>query len=275
MKNLLGNSSAQISFGPGAITRGVRILLFANAGAFVLNQLLFPNVPWFTTFGLVPTAVLGKLHVWQVVTYMFLHGSFWHLFMNMFVLWMFGVTLERSWGTDFFLKYYFLVGIGAGIATWLANFGSPNPTIGASGATVGLLVAFAIMYPNQRIYFAFIFPMPAKFFVLIYGALEFMAAAQHVNDGVAHVTHLAGMAIGFLYLRSDWRPHRLWQRLSRRLQRRTTRSHLRVVRLEDNEPPRRRTEQAEIDAILDKIQAEGIDSLTETEVRKLRERSQH
>jgi membrane associated rhomboid family serine protease len=268
MRYRSGHNSAQFSFGPGPITPGVKLLLIANVGAFLLTKYLLPNVPWYTTFGLVPQ-LISQLHVWQVLTYLFLHGGFWHLFMNMFVLWMFGVTLERTWGTDFFLKYYFLVGVGAGVATWLAMWNSPAPTIGASGATVGLLVGFAVMYPNQPILLAFLFPIPAKYFVLIYGALEFMAAGRYVNDGVAHVTHLAGMVIGFLYLRSDWRPQRLLGRLRRRLRSR----RLRVVHLDTERRGRPTADEAEIDAILDKISREGIDSLTEAEVRKLRERS--
>jgi membrane associated rhomboid family serine protease len=263
----------QFSFGPGAITQGVKLLLIANVAAFLVTKFVLSSFPWYTTFGLVPELV-ARGRFWQPVTYLFLHGDFWHLFMNMFVLWMFGVTIERRWGTDFFLKYYFLVGIGAGVATWLATFGSSTPTIGASGATVGLLVAFAVTFPNQPILLMFLFPIPAKYFVIIYAALEFMAAGRYVNDGVAHVTHLAGMAIGLLYLRPDWRPDRLIGRLRRRVQR----SHLKVVRLEREEPRRddseNRIDQAEIDAILDKISREGIDSLTESEVRKLRERSQ-
>ncbi|MGD8393958.1 MAG: rhomboid family intramembrane serine protease, partial [Candidatus Eiseniibacteriota bacterium] len=138
------------------------------------------------------------------------------------------------------------------------------------GATVGLLVAFAVMYPNQPIFLAFLFPIPAKYFVLIYGVLEFLSASRYVHDGVAHVTHIAGMVIGFLYLRSDWRPRRLLAGWQRRVRSR----HLRVVRFEDERHrPMSRADQEEIDAILDKISREGIDSLTEAEVRKLRERS--
>lgn len=267
MRRHSGYSTAQFSFGPGPITPGVKLLLWANVGVFALTWLV-QDVPWYQVFGLVPTAVLGKLHIWQPVTYLFLHGGFWHILMNMFVLWMFGVSLERSWGTDFFLRFYFLVGIGAGLATWLFMLSSSVPTIGASGATVGILVAFAMMYPNQPIYFALLFPIPAKYFVMIYAALEFMAARSYTSDGIGHVTHLAGMAIGFVYLKADWRPGLMWRRLKKRLQSR----HLRVVRFEPR-APREDLDEAEIDAILDKISREGIDSLTEAEVRKLRERS--
>ena len=253
------------------MTRGIRYLLLANLAVFGLVWLSHDRLFWFVTFGLVPRAVIGELHVWQVVTYLFLHGGFWHLFMNMFALWMFGVSLERDWGTDLFLKYYFVVGIGAGIATWLWSMQSANPTIGASGAIMGILVAYAIMYPNRPILLAFLFPIPAKYFVLIYGVLEFMSARGASRDGVAHVTHLAGMAIGFLYLKRDWRPLQLW----RRLQQRARARRLRIVHLDQRRPPRRAADEAEIDAILDKISREGIDSLTETEVRKLRERSRH
>jgi membrane associated rhomboid family serine protease len=121
----------------------------------------------------------------------------------MLALWMFGSVLERDWGTRRFLKYYFLCGIGAGICDVALNgiMGHWNThTIGASGAIFGLLLAFGVLYPNQTVLFSFIFPMKAKYMVMIVGVIAFLGAFQ-VNSGVSDIAHLGGMAFGYAYLR--------------------------------------------------------------------------
>jgi membrane associated rhomboid family serine protease len=122
----------------------------------------------------------------------------------MFTLWMFGVTLEKDWGTRRFLKYYFICGIGAGLCDVTVNalLGNWNTsTIGASGAIYGLLLAFGVMYPDTTILFSFLFPIKAKYFVMIYGAIELLAALGTRNTGVSNIAHLGGMAFGFMYLK--------------------------------------------------------------------------
>jgi membrane associated rhomboid family serine protease len=272
--NRFGMSQFEGSFGPGPLTRAVKQLLIANTGVFLLTQIV--PFPWNDTFGLVPSAVLGELRLWQLVTYLFLHGNFWHILMNMFALWMFGVPLEREWGTSAFMKFYFVVGTAAGVATWLLTLGSSMPTIGASGAIMGVLVAFAMLYPDSPILVAFIIPIPARVFVLIYAVMEFLSARRFSSDGIGHITHLAGMAAAFIYLRADWRPGAALGRLRRKLRARSR--GLRVVEpLRKPDPPRRPHPEpgadSEVDAILDKISREGIDSLTATELKKLRERA--
>lgn len=184
------------------ITPAVKNLIFANIAVF-LGQMLLPKLINPMIFGLVPQAVVGSLSIWQLVTYMFLHGDFWHIFFNMFVLWMFGTRLEGTWGTQEFVKYYFLTGVAAGIANVLWNFGSPYPTIGASGAVYGLLAAFALFYPEEPIYLYFLFPIKAKYFALILGVIEFLSAYSY--DGIAHIAHLGGMVAGFFYIRHRYR----------------------------------------------------------------------
>lgn len=184
------------------ITPAVKNLIFANIAVF-LGQLMLPKLINPTIFGLVPQAVVGSFSIWQLVTYMFLHGDFWHIFFNMFVLWMFGTRLEGTWGTQEFLKYYFLTGVAAGVANVFWNFGSPIPTIGASGAIYGLLAAFALFYPEEPIYLYFLFPIKAKYFALILGVIEFLSA--YGQDGIAHVAHLGGMVAGFFYIRHRYR----------------------------------------------------------------------
>lgn len=184
------------------MTPAVKNLLLANVAVF-LGQILLPKLVHPAIFGLVPQAVVNNFAIWQLVTYMFLHGDFWHIFINMFILWMFGSRLEATWGTREFVKYYFLTGIAAGIANLLWNFGSPIPTIGASGAIYGLLAAFALFYPDEPIYLYFLFPIKAKYFALILGVIEFLSAYNY--DGIAHIAHLGGMVAGFFYIRHRYR----------------------------------------------------------------------
>ena len=162
---------------------------------------------------------------YQLVTYMFMHGSFGHLFFNMFALWMFGNTLERIWGPNRFLLFYFVCGIGAGLAQELVQYiqylttlqGYDNvriaanhiipmseylnmlTTVGASGAVYGILLAFGMMFPNSTIYIYFAIPLKAKWFVLIYGVIELFAGFTSV-DNVAHFAHVGGMLFGLVLI---------------------------------------------------------------------------
>jgi membrane associated rhomboid family serine protease len=205
------------SFYSGYFPVGVKWLLISNVAIFVLSYLAGGTGlgSFFRLLALTPAAVVGHLAVYQLVTYLFLHGGIWHLLVNMFTLWMFGSTLERDWGTRAFLKYYFLCGIGAGIcdvvvSALIGNWGTS--TIGASGAIYGLLLAFGVMYPDQIILFSFLFPIKAKYFVMIYGAIALLGALN-VNSGVSEVAHLGGMLFGLAYLKlrlpsvslGDWR----------------------------------------------------------------------
>lgn len=252
-------------------------------------------------------------HIYQFVTYMFLHGGFTHLFFNMFALWMFGCVIENVWGARKFLFYYIVCGIGAGITQEIVQFFTMpgGLTIGASGAIYGILLAFGMIFPNERI---FIFPLPvpikAKWFVVIYAALEvFMAvqASRTGSDGVAHVAHLGGMLFGFLLIRY-WQRHpgstfdlgrgrQSFQRWTRRSgyggnsgrpgtsgtsgrpgnsgsPGTTWSANQTATRQDDMEyNARKQQRQQEVDAILDKIRKSGYDSLTKEEKQRLFEAS--
>ena len=156
-----------------------------------------------------------QFHVWQLVTYMFLHGSLGHIFFNLFALWMFGTAIENTIGTRRFVQYYFLTGIGAGIIQLLVNINVDPvimrgalyfiPTVGASGAVFGILLAFGMMFPNREIFFIFIpFPIKAKYFVIFYGAFELFMGVSSLETGIAHFAHLGGMIVGFILIRY-WR----------------------------------------------------------------------
>lgn len=201
-------ASASYAFGPGPITPAVKYLIWANVAVYALTW-LFPVLT--IVLGLVPQAVYGRLWLWQPVTYMFVHGDLMHILFNMLGVWMFGVELERMWGTHFFLRYYAVTGLGAAATTLLWSLLPMDVstqiyyavTFGASGAVYGLLVAFALYYPDRPILMFLLFPIPAKYFVLIIGAIAFMASAGSGGGGVAHTAHLGGLVVGYLYLRGS------------------------------------------------------------------------
>jgi membrane associated rhomboid family serine protease len=198
-----------ISFGPGPLSPVMKGLIGANVGVFVLDLVLgAAGVNGLWHFSLWPSQVVHNFAVWQLVTYMFLHGGVFHLLFNMLALWMFGTELERIWGTRYFLRFYMLTGIGAGALTVLVSllpFGFSaalygSTIIGASGAIYGLLLAYALYFPDRPIYMYMVFPIPAKYFVMIMGALAFYASLAD-NSGVANATHLGGLLVGYLLLK--------------------------------------------------------------------------
>jgi membrane associated rhomboid family serine protease len=187
----------------GSLPNGVKWLLYVNVGMFLLYYLISPLAPHMRLLMLSPQLVLKHFAVWQLVTYLFLHDGVLHILFNMLALWMFGSTLEADWGTKRFLKYYFLCGIGAGLCdvTLNAVLGNWNTsTLGASGAIYGLLLAFGLLYPDAPVVF-FIFPMKAKYLVMIFGGLALLGALRP-GRGVSDVAHLGGMVFGYLYLRA-------------------------------------------------------------------------
>jgi membrane associated rhomboid family serine protease len=171
---------------------------------FALQPIAAPDVVM-TNLGLRRVAS-EPFYPWQLVTYGFLHGDFMHIFFNMFALWMFGMQVENTMGTRRFLGYYFVCLVGAGIVQLVAVWatGSFAPTVGASGAVFGLLLAFGMFFPNQPIYLYFLFPIKAKWFVIIFGALELIYGVSNVQPGVANFAHLGGMVFGFLLI-EYWR----------------------------------------------------------------------
>ena len=196
-------TAVSYSFGPGPITPAVKWLIIANGVMFIAQLIYRPLTEY---LGLIPQRVLEGGWIWQPATYLFLHGSPIHILFNMLGIWMFGVELERLWGTRFFLKYYAITGVGAGltvIGVGLLPFSSTAMTydaitIGASGALFGLLMAFAFYYPDRPILMFLLFPIPAKYFVVIVGAMAFLSAP---NNQVSESAHLGGLVFGYLYLR--------------------------------------------------------------------------
>lgn len=197
-------SGVGYSFGPGGITPAVKILIVTNVVLFVLNMIVGNAMT--LGLGLSPQAVFGQFALWQPVTYMFLHstGGFGHILFNMLALWMIGTDLERTWGTRFFAKYYFITGIGAAATTLLLSLVSDSVyssiTVGASGAIYGLLIAYGMYFPHRTL-ILFIFPVPARIAVAILGAIAFLSSMGGPGSGVAHAAHLGGLVVGYLYLK--------------------------------------------------------------------------
>jgi membrane associated rhomboid family serine protease len=196
-------------------------LLIANVVAYLATMLLDTN-QMYALFALFP---IGSpfYEVWQPITYMFLHGDFSHIFFNMFALWMFGRGLEMEMGSKRFFIYYFTCGIGAALVQLgmaevdIMNMESQGaiwnymltPTVGASGAVFGLLLAFGMMHPNATIMLLIPpIPMKAKWFVVIYGIIELLLIIFQAQDGIAHFAHLGGMFWGWLLML-------FWQRRDR------------------------------------------------------------
>jgi membrane associated rhomboid family serine protease len=198
---------AGIFYVPG-FPRGVKWLLISNVAIFLLGffaGLLQLDRP-LGYLALVPVRVIKDGFLWQLVTYLFLHGSIGHILWNMLALWMFGAEIEGVWGTRRFLQFYFFCGIGAGVCVVIANYllpwGNPLvPTIGSSGAIFGILMAYAVLYPTRTILFGFLIPIQVKYFVMIIGAIAFISSFQ-VNSGVSEFAHLGGLLFGYLFLKT-------------------------------------------------------------------------
>jgi membrane associated rhomboid family serine protease len=206
MRRYPATSTFASSFGPGPLTPAIKALVALNVAAFLV-AFVAPAVT--LTLGLRPADLVERMFFWQPLTYMFLHGGVFHILFNMLALWMFGTELERMWGSRYFVKFYLVAGLGAALTTMLLAF-APVPfadqlyyslTIGASGAVYGVLLAYALYFPYRPIYLYFVFPIPAKYFVLIIGAISLLASTGGSGGGVAHTAHLGGLVTAYLYLK--------------------------------------------------------------------------
>ena len=292
----------------------------------VTKNLLIINILAFLAYyvlsmrGIDLNAILGlhfflatKFQAWQLFTYMFMHHDYMHIFFNMFALWMFGCVVERVWGPKRFLLYYIICGVGAGIIQEISQFVSLYlmnadqnitmmqlfnldeatrsalnswTTVGASGAIYGILLAFGMIFPEERI---FIFPLPVpikgKWFVMIYVVVELLSALSTSTDGVAHFAHLGGMLFGFLLIKY-WQHHptagnrygrsngqvffdNLRNGWEKRKNKNTINDNGGRRNSDWDYNSRKKAEEAEIDKILDKIRKNGYGSLTQEEKQKL------
>jgi len=264
------NYNRSYSIGPmGGIPPAIKNIVFINAIIFLmqilntsLGRLIINN------FALNPPDVIYRFHIWQLVTYLFLHGGFWHIFFNMFILWMFGSELEREWGTKEFLKYYFITGIGAGVFNLLL---SNAPTIGASGAVYGVMLAYALRYPDRLVYIYFLFPVKVKYLMGFLFLVSFFSTFGSSGDGIAHAAHLGGIIVGFVYLK-HWIILYKIKSFFGDISIKKQDSNLKYTKGGDDKTEYYRRV---IDELLDKINRVGYLNLTEDEKRLLEEGSKY
>jgi membrane associated rhomboid family serine protease len=215
----------------------------------------------------------GLFRIWQPLTYMFMHGSFDHLFFNMFSLWMFGSALENFWGSKRFLFYYLVCGIGAGLLNMLVP--GAHVSVGASGAVYALLLAFGMMWPNNYIYLYFLVPIRTKWFIIGMIVIELFEGIFRSTDGIAHFAHLGGMLIGFLII-LYWKRHggmtgdfsiKNWfnSLKNRKKYTRYEEVYDKVPRSDEEYNYQKAQKERDIDAILDKVAKSGYESLSKEE----------
>jgi membrane associated rhomboid family serine protease len=256
--------AGRIQFGPGRPSPFIKWMLIINGGVFLLQML--PMWRLELILGLTPAAFYAEFpnRLYQIATYMFLHstGHFFHLLFNMAVLWMFGTEIERAWGTRPFAKFYLLAGLCGAVLT-LAIFPDQQiPTIGASGALYGVLVAYWMMFPNRVLYIWMILPVKVKWAIPGLFLISFLFS----GGGVAHMAHLGGALFGLIYLKLDmtrfgagrWIKNLRYKRQETKLNRNREKAQDAMER---------------VDAILDKINEVGMDKLTAEERRFLQEAS--
>ena len=258
----------QWSMGRSGITDMVKNLLIANGVVYMLQLVVGPRM--ILAFGLIPRWIWSRFFIWQLVSYMFLHGGFFHLVINMYALWVFGGEIERMWGPRAFLRYYFITGIGAGVIHTLITPLSTIPTIGASGAVLGVLTAFAVMFPDREITLLLFFILPvrmrARTLAFLFVGMSLFSGVMGSADGVAHFAHLGGMLVGYLYMKQDWKIESLKRRFGDWMRKRRMKVHRQKE--EDLEKLKRL-----VDQVLDKANEVGMENLTRDEKLLLRRAS--
>ncbi len=279
----------------------IKNLIIINSAVFVL-QLLMQNlniggIPadgiidrWFALWPLGS----GYFEVWQLITYQFMHGGFFHILMNMFILWMFGIEIENLWGSQKFLIFYLIAGVVGGLFQILLSpvlvGGLSGPTIGASGAIMGVMVVFGVMFPNRLIFLYFLIPIKVKYFIIVLVLIEIFA----VNSGgnVAHLAHVGGALTGLIYMLWDRsasfknifrsssqyssgvnisNPFKNVKNPFKRKEKNVEEAQ--YYEIKDKDKDEDYISQEEIDKILDKISQSGYQNLTEKEKKILFEAS--
>jgi membrane associated rhomboid family serine protease len=266
----------------------IKGLLISNVATFVLAGLVSLFTYRGTPVAIVVQQILylfplqGGFMPWQLFTYMFMHGGLLHLLLNMLILWFLGMELENLWGSKKFFLYYLICGVGAGLSTLFIGplFGPAAPTVGASGAIYGILIAFGFLFPDRPLFFLFLpIPIRARFFVMIYIGIELYSGIFGTTDGIAHFAHLGGAAVGFILLMIDRGSVALPGFFRKVYSTTSSRPDLTVMtsnrrdHISDASYSDIRDDEADIqkriDDILDKISVSGYQNLTEEEKRIL------
>jgi membrane associated rhomboid family serine protease len=251
------------------LTPMVKRLLIANAVVFLITVIVGQQF-MFQWFAFQPRQIIFR--PWGPFTYMFLHGGMMHLVMNMVVLFFFGPPLESRWGGTEFLRFFVISGLGGVALSFI--FLPTGSIVGASAATYGVMLAFAMNWPNTPIYIWGIIPVPAKYLVGFLSVLSLLSAVDGAQgSGIAHFAHLGGLVTAFLYLKADWRPSKKLGEIRRAA---TKKRRLAIVPRDERDEEHASSSRKElredaalfdrVDAVLDKISAEGISSLTPAEL---------
>jgi len=275
--NVINMRMRGVRFGP-SLSPGVKNLIIFNVIIFVLQFIIFQKGILISLFALWPDDVANNLFIWQLFTYQFLHGGLFHILANMFMLWMFGSELEDKWGKKEFYKFYFTCAIGAGIIIFGSEYffiGRNMATLGASGAVTGIMLAYAIHWPDRYFLFWFLVPIKSKYLILGFLAISIIYSfAPTPGSNISHSGHLGGMITGFLYfilvkkinvfqsLTGNPVPvseikHKAKQTLKQIKRKLNTKNH----NINMGDPA---TEE-KVNQLLDKISEKGIHSLTEDE----------
>jgi len=266
----------QVQFGPGSPPPVVKKLLIANVAVFLAQSLLWRFIgggDWLVMhFGMTPALFLKKLHLWQPFTYMFLHGGLFHVFLNMVYLWMFGTEVEQKMGSRQFWRFYIFCGVGAGIMSYLLStavayithdpMAGMVPTIGASGAIFGVMLAFGLFFPNRIILLFLVVPVRAYYLVIGLGLLN-LYSLVFVQGQISYIAHVGGMLCGYLFLKYYGEIIGTIEEYAERGAQEKRRKRI----------MREKEEQKRVDEILDKINRDGMHKLTREERNILRDRS--
>jgi len=260
----------------GPLTPTVKTLMIINGVIFLIQQIAGMLSPGLleSYFGVSYAGVFYSFYLWQPFTYMFLHGGFWHIFFNLFTLWMFGGELENIWGGRKFLRYYLFSGLGAGLFILFMNYymastyGFAPPTIGASGAVYALLLAYGMTWPNREVLIYFMFPLKIKYMVLGLGLMEFLGTLSMASGkagNISHIGHVGGIVTGFFLIKF------LKERYSGTKKKSfvTDVKKKRRLQKKQNEINERIKAKNIINELLEKIARDGMSSLTSEEKKQL------
>lgn len=257
----------QVQFGPGGISPAVKGLIIANVSIFLLQSIGASFMGISRTvidiFGMTPHKFLFSFHFWQPVSYMFLHQGLSHIFFNMLMLWMFGTEVENRMGTKRFLVFYFFCGICAGISTCIMITNWNVPTIGASGALFGVLLAYGLMFPDRMILLFFVIPIKAYYFVLGITAVNLYMLVFMQNGGISYIAHVSGALFGYVFLRYNGIAASMFSEYKDKKM-----DYKDQLNIAEEAANRRK-----VDELLDKINKQGLQSLSGAERKFLRERS--
>jgi membrane associated rhomboid family serine protease len=255
----------------GSVSKAVKWLIIITAGIFFLQLLPVIGLLLRVYFPLIPSETFLDGQIWRVITYMFMHdtSSPLHILFNMLVLWMFGVELENQWGTRRFVLFYFVCGIGSGLFSFISVF-TPAiniPVIGASGAVLGVITAYALYYPKREILLFFVLPINIRIFVLGY-ALYSIYGALIPHGNISHLTHLGGIVVALFYVKLYPYIFEVVRGYSDRVH---EKHHLKEI---ENARFHKQFFEEQVDPILEKISREGMQALTKKEKDVLKKAAQ-